>query len=268
MKEHILHTKWGSIYYWTNNLWQTDKPTIFCLHGLTADHTMFNQQFSFFNTFYNMIIWDAPGHGKSRPFAQFSMDIAVEIIYSILQKHNISRFIAIGQSYGGYIAQAFMCRYPNIISLFIGIGTSPYGTDYYSKMDFFLLRNMKSIIKFYPWRTLKTAAAKKAAVTKDGYDNMIQMISIFSKGEYSELLQQYYNAMMVDNRNLHITCPVLIMIGEHDNLGKVKEYCHKWHKRTGFDLVIIPHAGHNANVDNPTEVNKIINNFIKQSLHT
>ena len=97
---------------------------------------------------------------------------------------------------------------------------------------------------------------------------MIQMISIFSKGEYSELLQQYYNAMMVDNRNLHITCPVLIMIGEHDNLGKVKEYCHKWHKRTGFDLVIIPHAGHNANVDNPTEVNKIINNFIKQSLHT
>lgn len=190
MKEHILHTKWGSIYYWTNNLWQTDKPTIFCLHGLTADHTMFNQQFSFFNTFYNMIIWDAPGHGKSRPFAQFSMDIAVEIIYSILQKHNISRFIAIGQSYGGYIAQAFMCRYPDIISLFIGIGTSPYGTDYYSKMDFFLLRNMKSIIKFYPWRTLKTAAAKKAAVTKDGYDNMIQMISIFSKGEYSELLQQ------------------------------------------------------------------------------
>jgi len=268
MKEHILHTKWGSIYYWANNLWQTDKPTIFCLHGLTADHTMFNQQFSFFNTFYNMIIWDAPGHGKSRPFAQFSMDIAVEIIYSILQKHNISRFIAIGQSYGGYIAQAFMCRYPDIISLFIGIGTAPYGTDYYSKMDFFLLRNMKSIIKFYPWKTLKTAAPKKTPGTKKGNDKNKQKIKNFSKGEYSELLQQYYNAMMVDNRNLHITCPVLIMIGEHDNLGKVKEYCHKWHKRTGFDLVIIPHAGHNANVDNPTEVNKIINNFIKQSLHT
>lgn len=39
-------------------------------------------------------------------------------------------------------------------------------------------------------------------------------------------------------------------------------------QKTGFNLIIIPHAGHNANVDNPTEVNKIINDFIKQTPHT
>lgn len=69
---------------------------------------------------------------------------------------------------------------------------------------------------------------------------------------------------MKDNRDLQINCPVLITRGEFDKVGKVETYCNAWHQRTGFELKIIHNAGHNANVDNSDEMNKVIDDFIKK----
>ena len=38
------------------------------LPGLTADHRLFDKQVEAFESTYNLLAWDAPGHGKSRPF--------------------------------------------------------------------------------------------------------------------------------------------------------------------------------------------------------
>lgn len=181
MKENVLQTIGGSLHYWISEPWDLDKPTIFFFHGLTADHTMFEQQYNYFAEEYNIIAWDAPGHGKSRPFNGFSMDIAVEIVHLILTQFRIHHFIAVGQSFGGYIPQAVMCRYPNVIDALIGIGTSPYGNGYYTKSDFFWLRQVGWMSMCYPWNALKNASSKGATVTTAGYENMMQMLDYILK---------------------------------------------------------------------------------------
>jgi pimeloyl-ACP methyl ester carboxylesterase len=71
MKEQILHTNKGNVFYWESETWDAGKDTLFFLHGLTADHSMFEGQLSAFAADYNLLTWDAPAHGRSRPFADF-----------------------------------------------------------------------------------------------------------------------------------------------------------------------------------------------------
>ena len=60
--------------------------------------------------------------------------------------------------------------------------------------------------------------------------------------------------------------PGLIKNGEYDKTGKVRYYCKIWHEQTNYPLQIIKGAGHNANVDNPEEMNFIINEFLEEKV--
>ena len=60
-------------------------PWLVFLPGLTADHRLFNRQLSYFAETMNCFVWDAPAHGKSRPFAlTFSMDDLATMLHDIL----------------------------------------------------------------------------------------------------------------------------------------------------------------------------------------
>ena len=72
-----------------------------------------------------------------------------------------------------------------------------------------------------------------------------------------------YAGFLADNRRCEISCPALLLVGEKDHTGKVKAYNRAWAKRTGFPLMWIPNAAHNANVDNPAVVNEYILKFIQ-----
>jgi pimeloyl-ACP methyl ester carboxylesterase len=71
-----------------------------------------------------------------------------------------------------------------------------------------------------------------------------------------------YRCFVQENQDLHITCPVLILVGESDKTGKVIAYCKAWHIVTGYPLQIIQNAAHNANYDNPDTVNTLIDAFV------
>lgn len=57
----------GVIHYWMNDF-QPGRAVLVFLPGLTADHRLFDKQVEAFESTYNLLAWDAPGHGKSRPF--------------------------------------------------------------------------------------------------------------------------------------------------------------------------------------------------------
>lgn len=75
-----------------------------------------------------------------------------------------------------------------------------------------------------------------------------------------------WDALLRDNKDLNISCPVLITHGEYDKTGKVRYYCKIWHEQTNYPLQIIKGAGHNANVDKPEEMNSIIEEFLEEKV--
>jgi pimeloyl-ACP methyl ester carboxylesterase len=88
------------------------------------------------------------------------------------------------------------------------------------------------------------------------------MLAQYTKKELCHLMGIGYAGFLSDNTNLKINCPVLIMIGEKDKLGKVQRYNKAWVRNTRFPFVVIKNASHNSNVDNPNMVNEEIWKFL------
>ena len=260
MQQAILECEKGAIYYWHTDI-DCDKRTIFLLHGLTANHTMFDKQIEFFSGEYNVIVWDAPAHGKSRPYSCFSYENAVGVMLQILNTLQIKEVVLIGQSMGGYIAQSFILRHPDMVIGFVSIDSTPFG-NYYSKSDIWWLKQIEWMCKPFSEKMLKVSMAKQNAVTKAGRDNMLEMVSDYERAELCHLMGIGYAGFLDDNKELQILCPLLLLVGEKDNTGKVKQYNKEWSKRTGIEITWIPNAAHNSNVDNPDFVNHCIGAFL------
>ena len=87
MQEKQLVTKRGTVFYWYSKCSDADTTLVF-LHGLTADHTLFEKQLSHYRSRVNLLCWDAPAHGKSRPYKEFSYD-AAKVLKEILDQEYI-----------------------------------------------------------------------------------------------------------------------------------------------------------------------------------
>lgn len=261
MTEKQLKTENGTIAYWVNDNSSQEYALVF-LHGLTADHTLFEKQISHFRGRFKVVCWDAPAHGKSRPYINFSYYNAAEHLKDILEKEQIGKAVFIGQSMGGFITQTFLKRYPEFVIGFIGIDTTPFGLSYYSASDKWWLRQIEWMSHCYPHKALVKAIAKVCTCTKYAYENMFTALSQYPKKELCHLMGIGYAGFLEENCDLDIKCPVLILVGEYDKIGKVKQYCNAWKENTGYPLSIIKRAAHNSNVDNYEQVNNEIDSFL------
>lgn len=264
MQQKQFHTEHGSIVYWISN--GESEYTLVFLHGLTADHTLFEKQISYFKGRFHLFCWDAPAHGKSRPYADFSYFDAAKNLNDILEIEQLKNVIFIGQSMGGYITQTYMKQYPNVIKGFVGIDTCPFGLCYYSKSDMWWLRQIEWMSQCLPQELLIQSIAKSCSYIESAYQNILVALRPYSKQELCHLMGIGFAGFLKENCNLKITCPTILLVGQYDRTGKVKQYCEAWHKETQFPLHIIPRAAHVSNLDNSEAVNQEIDIFIKDIL--
>lgn len=262
MTEKSIRTQRGDVYYWISN--KIKGKFLVFLHGLTADHRLFDKQIPFFEGQYSLLCWDAPAHGRSRPYLNFSYANAAGDLKEILEAEKISSVVLIGQSMGGFVAQAFIRRFPSMVEAFIGIDTCPFGRNYYSRMDKWWLRQVEWMSMCYPKKLLVRAIASSCAYTNEGNERMKEMLAPYSKREVCRLMGIGFAGFLIENEDITISCPVLLLVGERDRTGKVKAYCKEWHKREGVPLIEIKDAAHNSNVDNSKAVNESILEFIEQ----
>ena len=152
MKRYKTHD--GDICYWISRVAENAKWLVF-LPGLSADHHLFDKQMEELCHKYNCLVWDAPAHGLSRPFAlTFSMEDLADYLHAILKKEGVSAPVLIGQSLGGYISQVYMQRYPDFVSGFISIDSCSMKRKYYSWWEIALLKRTKWMYLSIPWKLL------------------------------------------------------------------------------------------------------------------
>jgi len=262
LEEKWIETVRGKTYYWISK--KENARCIVFTHGVTANHEMFEKQVEYFKDNYTIITWDVPLHGKSRPYRDFSYKAVAEDLNEILLRENISKIIMVGMSMGGYPAQMFAVQYPEKVEGFVALDTTPLGIGYYSKSDCWWLKKVKPIAQFIPERFLRPSMAKSVSATAYSYHMMMKMLAPLTKSEIIEQMDIAYAGFLKENQDVKFNFPVLILLGEHDKTGKVKQYCEEWSKKEGYPLHIIKDAAHFTNGDNPEAVNREIDDFISE----
>ncbi|MBP3650116.1 MAG: alpha/beta hydrolase [Clostridia bacterium] len=254
----------GKVHYWISIPANAAKYTLVFTHGLTANHTMYEKQVDYFRDEYTIIVWDVPMHGLSVPYSSFSYENAAKDLNAIIERENTGSVVLVGMSMGGYISQMYAHMYPEKVLCFIGIDTTPFGASYYSKADLWWLSKVKPMAKWFGERMLRWSIAKSVSVTDYSYQKMMEMLAPLSKEQIIDQMDIAYGAFARECRDIHVNCPVLILLGDQDRTGKVKQYCKVWSKKTGYSLRMIHNAAHFSNGDNAEQVHSEMEQFIAQ----
>jgi len=266
MTEKVFNTNKGVIHYWTGIVSGESKWLVF-LPGLTADHRLFEKQIEEFKHEYNLLVWDAPGHGSSRPFElSFSLADKAEWLHNIMVHEGIIRPVIIGQSMGGYIAQVLMEKYPDYVAGFVSVDSAPLKRKYMKNWEIYLLKNVKPIYSACPWLLLKKYGAKGCAETEYGRQLMYSMMDTYTKKEYCDLVSHGFKILaeaIEADLAYEVSCPALLICGEKDKAGFTKRYNSVWSTQDALPIKWIPGAGHNSNTDRPGIVNSAIREFLE-----
>jgi len=86
------------------------------LHGFMEDMNMWDAHTESLSDYYQLIVIDLPGHGKSEVISEIhSMDMMADIVKLVLDKEEIENIVLIGHSMGGYATLAFAEKYPEYL---------------------------------------------------------------------------------------------------------------------------------------------------------
>lgn len=270
MLEKTYQTPNGVIHYWLNKTEPASKVELVFLPGLTADHRLFDKQITYFEGKYPLFVWDAPGHAVSWPFQlDFTLMDKARWLDEILTLEGFEAPVLIGQSMGGYVAQAYAQLFPQKLKGFVSIDSAPLQRRYVTAAELWLLKRMEPVYRYWPWKSLLKLGTNGVAVSEYGRKLMYGMMMVYDgdQARYAKLSGHGFRMLaeaMEADLPYEIPCLALLICGEKDHAGSCIRYNKAWHKHTGIPLEWIKNAGHNSNTDAPDIVNTLIEVFLQQ----
>lgn len=97
--------------------------------------------------------------------------------HGILEACGATRPVLVGQSLGGYVAQAYLGLFPARAAAFVSIGSSPLQRRYYKGWHLAALRHMEGLCRLWGTeRFLRGQIAGNCSATEHGWASMLRQI--------------------------------------------------------------------------------------------
>lgn len=116
LKKQFVEVENGTLYVEQEGL---GIPLLLINGGPGGTHHVFHPYFSQIKGFANLIFYDQRGTGQSskdETGATYTVRQAVEDIESLRRALNIERWVVLGWSYGGFLAQCYALTYPERVT--------------------------------------------------------------------------------------------------------------------------------------------------------
>lgn len=240
---------------------------ILLVHGFPFDHTQWDPQIEAFSAKYRVIAPDLRGHGQSQaPPGPYSMELFAEDLAKLLDHLGVEKVILGGLSMGGYIAFAFLRKYPERVQALILADTRPQAdTPEGAKGREDAARLVEkegtagAIERLLPkLLTAKTLESRPEVVTK--VRAMMERCSPTGwAGAQRGMAQRPDSTPLLSQ----VTVPTLIIVGEEDILTPPEDSRKMHSPIPGSRLEVIPGAAHVTTLEQPEDFNSALSQFLK-----
>ncbi len=246
-------------------------PPLVLLHGALCDSRSWRHQLDVFSQNFKVIVWDAPGCGRSSdPPETFTLSDYSKCLAALIEALDMDRPHLLGLSFGGGLALDFYRNYPDIpkslvlVSAYAGwAGSLPPETVAERLRNGIQLSEMPPEVVVNDFlATLFTESTPKHVIKETA-----DIISEFHPAGMRAMLRAFAQA---DLRNVltEIRIPTLLVYGDIDQRSPlhVAEALHD--AIPASRLVVIEGAGHLVNAEAPKTFNAEVQEFLTSiSLH-
>lgn len=238
-------------------------PAIIFSHGLFMDHAMFAPQVEALKDRWRCITWDERGHAgtASDTLAPFSYYDSADDLAALLKHLGIERAVLAGMSQGGFLSLRCALTHPEIVRALVLIDTQAGQEDPNALEGHMQLANawatggltddMASIIEHIilgeGWAGAAAWKAKWKATRPVNVLGCMQTLA--SRDDITGRLGE-------------ITVPAVVIHGDADAAISLDLAVKLTAGLPKAELVVVPGAGHAANLTHPEVVNPAIERFL------
>jgi len=258
--EKIVFKDGCGIHYWVS--YNSNKPWIILLHGACADHHLFDEQIPALKEKYNLLLWDARGHGLSKPIGDdFSIEILTDDLISLMNREGIVKASFVGQSMGGNIAQEITFYHSDKVEALIMVDCT-CNTNSFSKVKRYVMNMVPFITYICPWKVAQGICFRSGAVKKETQEYLKRTFGKTSKKDFIKIFTAVSNCLHYE-KDYKINKKIMIVCGEYDYLGNLKKSMRRWADyEPESEFHVLKNAGHSANKENPDDFNKLMIEFL------
>ncbi|MFI4933013.1 MAG: alpha/beta fold hydrolase [Caulobacterales bacterium] len=241
-------------------------PAVVFSHGLFMDHEMFAPQVSALRGRYRVVTWDERGHGGTAgaSLAPFSYYDSADDLAALLKHLGIERAVLAGMSQGGFLSLRAALTHPEIVRALILIDTQAGQEDpaamagYAQLIDGWLAGGLSD----------GTADFVEATILGQGWSG-----AEYWKDKWRKIAPHNVRGCMdclahrddVTAKLPQIKAPALVIHGDADAAIKLSLAEVLAKDLPDAELVVIPGAGHAANLTHPGLVNPAIERFLARA---
>jgi 3-oxoadipate enol-lactonase len=202
-------------------------PTLFLLHGLGATGLLnWRTSFNALSEQYRVVVIDHHGHGRGvRARTPFRLVDCADDAASVARELNLDRFVAVGYSMGGPIAQLLWQRHRDIVKGMVLCATAcrfaPRGRR---RLSYAVSPILNTLGRITPRNVIRSAARRwlSEAITDPGIRDFV-MAEVGSSdfvtiGQAAAAIQRYSSLSWIDK----IDVPASVVLTENDRLVPAK----------------------------------------------
>ena len=249
-----------------NDEGKTGDPVIIFIHGFPFNKSMWNKQAEALKENYRIIAYDVRGHGSSDTGTKdFSIDLFAADLLNLMDALKIDKAILCGLSMGGYIALNAVENYPDHFDALILSDTTCTADTPEAKEK--RMKTIESIkkdgVEKFAEESIKNLFAPESFSTKKLEIAAVrEMIVNTTEESLCKTLRAFYERKETCSKLSDLYVPVLIMVGEEDKITPLAAAQLMNEKIKESSLSIVEHAGHLSNIENPSEFNNQLEEFV------
>ena len=231
-----------------------DGPPVLLSHGYSATCRMWDGQIAALKDRYKVIVWDMRGHGESDYPADpkaYSEALTVGDMAALLRACGAGQAVIAGLSLGGYMSLAFHATHPQLTRAVMLFDTGPGFKNDEARKAW----NETAHKRAHDLDTRGLAALGTSDEVRLGKHRSADGLAGAARG----MLAQANDRVI---RSLEgVAVPTLVLVGAEDkNFLAATDYMAN--KIKGSAKVVIPGAGHAANLHQPEAFNRAVTDFL------
>lgn len=244
------------------------------IHGIGASMYSWRYQLPVLSAAgYRVIAFDNRGFGFSdKPAHGYGNAAYAHLVTSLLDSLGVASAVLVGHSMGGAIAAEVALASPDRVRGLVLVGSAGYGIRIpgalkVARWPFLGAVAMAFRGRWITGRILRSTFAEPSKVTEADVDQYYAPVAESDYGRALRgILREFRFDTLANGRATRVQAPTLILWGDADRWISLGDGARFAHELPRSELVLIAHAGHNAQEEAPDQVNRLLLDYLKNGL--